>query len=90
VRWSSGTGMVAEVYSPNEVDIGRRLVSAAVVYRRYSTDHAEDEARKARRGMWRGPFVARMVATATLAGSLGSRDWPPEILATSGIGVCAR
>jgi hypothetical protein len=43
----------AKVFSPEGVDIGRRLVSAgrAVAYRRYSTDYvaAEDEARKARR-----------------------------------------
>jgi endonuclease YncB( thermonuclease family) len=52
---------VAKVFSPNGVDIGRRLVAAgwAFAYRRYSTDYigAEDEARKARRGMWRGTFV---------------------------------
>jgi endonuclease YncB( thermonuclease family) len=52
---------VAKVFSPNGVDIGRRLVSAgwALAYRRYSMDYvaAEDEARKARRGMWRGTFV---------------------------------
>ena len=53
--------LVAKVFSPNGVDIGRRLVSAgwAVAYRRYSKDYvdAENEARKARRGMWRGTFV---------------------------------
>ena len=53
--------LVAKVFSPNGVDIGRRLVSAgwALAYRRYSTDYvaAENEARKARRGMWRGTFV---------------------------------
>ncbi len=53
--------IVAKVFSPNGVDIGRRLVSAgwALAYRRYSTDYvaAEDEARKAKRGMWRGSFV---------------------------------
>jgi hypothetical protein len=54
-------GMVAKVFSPNGVDIGRRLVSAgwALAYRRYSKDYvdAEAEARKAKRGMWRGTFV---------------------------------
>jgi endonuclease YncB( thermonuclease family) len=49
------------VFSPNGVDIGRRLVSAgwALAYRRYSMDYvaAEDEARRAKRGMWRGTFV---------------------------------
>jgi endonuclease YncB( thermonuclease family) len=53
--------LVAKVFSPNGIDIGRRLVSAgwALACRRYSTDYvdAEDEARKARRGMWRGSFV---------------------------------
>jgi endonuclease YncB( thermonuclease family) len=53
--------LVAKCFSPNGIDIGRRLVSAgwALAYRRYSTDYvdAEDQARKARRGMWRGTFV---------------------------------
>jgi endonuclease YncB( thermonuclease family) len=53
--------LVAKVFSPNGVDIGRRLVSAgwALAYRRYSMDYvaAEDEARRAKRGMWRGTFV---------------------------------
>jgi endonuclease YncB( thermonuclease family) len=53
--------LVAKCFSPNGIDIGRRLVSAgwALAYRQYSTDYvaAEDEARKARRGMWRGTFV---------------------------------
>jgi endonuclease YncB( thermonuclease family) len=53
--------LVAKVFSPNGVDMGRRLVSAGwpLAYRRYSKDYvaAEDEARKARRGMWRGTFV---------------------------------
>ena len=35
------------------------LAGWAVAYRQYSTDHvdAEDQARKAKRGMWRGTFV---------------------------------
>jgi hypothetical protein len=48
------------------VDVGRRLVSAGWVYRRYSMDYvdAQDEAR---RGMWRSTFLtplgmARIVA----------------------------
>jgi endonuclease YncB( thermonuclease family) len=53
--------LVAKVFSPNGVDIGRRLVSAgwALAYRRYSMDYvaAENEVRKAKRGMWRGTFV---------------------------------
>ena len=51
--------LVANVYSPNGVDIGRWLVSTGVASRRYSMDYvaAEDEARKARHGVWRGTFV---------------------------------
>jgi endonuclease YncB( thermonuclease family) len=53
--------LVAKVYSPNGVDVSRRLVSAgwALAYRRYSKDYvdAENQARKAKRGMWRGTFV---------------------------------
>jgi hypothetical protein len=70
------TGTVAKVFSPNGVDIGRRLVSG-VAYPRYSKDYidAEDEARKAKRGMWRGTFVKLGVAgiiTATGIHALGS------------------
>ena len=46
--------LVAKVYSPNGVDIGRTLASGCA-YRRYFA--AEAEARKAKRGMWRGVFV---------------------------------
>jgi len=53
--------LVAKVFSPNGVDIGRRLVLAgwALAYRRYSTDYvdAENQARKAKRGISRGTFV---------------------------------
>ena len=53
--------LVAKCYSSNGVDIGRRMVAAgwALAYRRYSTDYvdAEEKARKARRGMWRGTFT---------------------------------
>ncbi len=52
---------IAKCYSPNGIDIGRRLVSAgwALAYRRYSMDYvdAEEQARKARRGLWRGRFM---------------------------------
>jgi hypothetical protein len=53
------SGIVAKVFSPNGVDIGRRLVPAGMAYRRYSKDYldAEKEACKVRRGMWRGTFV---------------------------------
>lgn len=53
--------LVAKCYSPNGVDIGRRMVAAgwALAYRRYSRDYvgAEAQARAARRGMWRGQFA---------------------------------
>lgn len=53
--------IVAKCFSPNGIDIGQRLVSAgwALAYRQYSTDYvdAENEARKARRGMWQGKFL---------------------------------
>jgi endonuclease YncB( thermonuclease family) len=51
---------VAKVFTPDGTDVGHRLVTAgwALAYRRYSTDYveAETEARKARRGLWRGTF----------------------------------
>ena len=53
--------LVVKCYSPNGVDIGRRLVSAgwALAYRRYSMDYvnAENEARLAKRGLWKGRFM---------------------------------
>ena len=53
--------LVAKVFSPDGVDLGRRLVLAgwALAYRQYSTDYvdAEAEARRARRGLWRGTFA---------------------------------
>lgn len=53
--------IVAKCFSPNGVDIGRRLVSAgwALAYRRYSMEYvsAEREARKAKRGLWKGRFM---------------------------------
>jgi endonuclease YncB( thermonuclease family) len=77
--------LVAKAFSPNGVDIGRRLVSAgwALAYRRYSTDYvaAEDEARKARRGMSRGTFVKPWVWRTT---ALLPRPQAP-VAAASGI-----
>ena len=53
--------LVAKCFSPNGCDVGHRLVLAgwALAYRRYSLDYvdAENEARKAERGMWRGSFM---------------------------------
>ncbi len=52
--------LVAKCFSPNGVDIGRRMVAAgwALAYRRYSKDYidAERKARNAKRGIWRGTF----------------------------------
>lgn len=63
--------LVAKCFSPNGIDIGRRLVSAgwALAYRRYSLDYVDAEiaARKARRGMWRGQFVKPWVWRAPAA-----------------------
>jgi endonuclease YncB( thermonuclease family) len=78
--------LVAKVYSPNGVVIGRRLVSAgwALAYRRYSKDYvdAEAEARKANRGMWRGTFVKPWEWRA----SSPPRRTQAPVLATSGSG----
>ena len=53
--------LVAKCFSPNGIDVGRRLVSSgwALAYREYSMDYvqAEEEARTAKRGMWRGTFA---------------------------------
>jgi endonuclease YncB( thermonuclease family) len=63
--------LVAKVFSPNGVDVSGRLVSAgwALAYTRYATDYvdAEDEARMAKRGMWRGSFVMPWVWRASSA-----------------------
>jgi endonuclease YncB( thermonuclease family) len=52
--------LVAKCFSPNGIDIGRRLVLSgwALAYRQYSLDYvdAEDMARAAERGLWRGTF----------------------------------
>jgi hypothetical protein len=50
--------MAAKVFSPNGVDIGRRLLSAGMTYRRYSTDYvaAENEARNAGAGSGGAPL----------------------------------
>ncbi len=80
--------LVAKCLSPNGVDIGRRMVAAgwALAYRRYSADYvdAEEAARRAGRGMWRGRFMkpwewrmlaaARGVATGAPPAATGGRD----------------
>jgi endonuclease YncB( thermonuclease family) len=72
--------IVAKVFAPDGVDISRRLVSAgwALAYRRYSTDYvdAEDEARKAKRGMWRGSFMKPWVWRASQGKQATSRVVP--------------
>jgi endonuclease YncB( thermonuclease family) len=81
--------IVAKVFSPNGVDIGRRLVSAgwALAYRRYSMDYvaAEDEARKAGRGMWRGTFV-KPWGVARIVTPRGERRQPFWLQAAAGSG----
>jgi len=73
--------LVAKCFSSNGIDIGQRLVSSgwALAYRYYSTDYvaAEDEARKARRGMWRGTF-AKPWEWRALQRRLGRRETPRE------------
>jgi endonuclease YncB( thermonuclease family) len=63
--------LVAKCFSPSGVDVGRRMVSAgwALAYRRYSTDYvdAENEARRARRGLWRGTFTKPWAWRASMA-----------------------
>lgn len=53
--------LVAKCFSPNGVDINRRMVFVgwAVAYRQYSLDYvdAEDAARNAERGLWSGSFL---------------------------------
>jgi endonuclease YncB( thermonuclease family) len=72
--------IVAKVFAPDGVDISRRLVSAgwALAYRRYSMDYidAEDEAREARRGMWRGSFMKPWVWRASQGTQAPSRVVP--------------
>jgi endonuclease YncB( thermonuclease family) len=74
--------IVAKVFAPGGVDVSRRLVSAgwALAYRRYSTDYigAEDEAREAKRGMWRGSFIKPWVWRAS---SQGTRQSGPNVRA---------
>jgi endonuclease YncB( thermonuclease family) len=72
--------LVAKVFAPDGVDISCRLVSAgwALAYRRYSTDYigAEDEAPKAKRGMWRGSFMKPWVWRASQGQQTPSRMVP--------------
>jgi endonuclease YncB( thermonuclease family) len=72
--------LVAKCFSTNGVDIGRRLVPGRVGPGRpgYSMDHvdAEEEARRAKRGIWQGNFhqalgVARHCGSAEHAVRVG-------------------
>lgn len=53
--------LIVKCYSSNGIDICQRLVSAgwALAYRRYSMDYvqAEQQARVAKRGLWKGRFM---------------------------------
>jgi endonuclease YncB( thermonuclease family) len=53
--------LVAKCFTPDGLDVSRRLVAAgwALAYRHYSNDYvaAETEARMAGRGIWRGKFA---------------------------------
>ena len=72
--------IVAKVFAPDGVDVSRKLVSAgwALAYRQYSTDYigAEEDARKAKRGMWRGSFVKPWVWRASQGTEAPSRVVP--------------
>jgi endonuclease YncB( thermonuclease family) len=61
VEWDCYGRLVAKCYSPNGVDINRRMVASgwALAYRRYSNDYVEAEriAKRFKRGMWRGTFI---------------------------------
>jgi endonuclease YncB( thermonuclease family) len=83
--------LVAKIFGPDGIDIGRRLVLAgwALAYRQNSTDYvdAEAEARKARRGLWRGTFAKpwewrsiapRVQASSTNAPRTGSAPFAPK------------
>ncbi len=63
--------LIAKCFSPNGIDGGRRLEAAgwALAYRQYSMDYidAEEEACKAKRGMWRGSFMNPWVWRASAA-----------------------
>lgn len=53
--------LVGKCFSPNDIDIGERLVRSgwALAYRQFSLDYveAEEEARQAERGLWGGSFM---------------------------------
>jgi endonuclease YncB( thermonuclease family) len=72
--------LVAKCFSPNGVDVGRRLVLAgwALAYRHYSLDYvdAEDEAREGFRGLWRGSFKKPWDWRAEMAARRPSRNQP--------------
>lgn len=61
IEWDCYGRLVAKCFSPNGVDINRRMVSSgwALAYRQYSDDYVEAEriARRYKRGMWRGTFI---------------------------------
>lgn len=61
IEWDHHGRLVAKCYAPNGVDINKRMVLSgwALAYRRYAWDYvdAENAARRAKRGMWRGEFM---------------------------------
>jgi endonuclease YncB( thermonuclease family) len=52
---------IAVCHDPNGFDTGKNMVHTgwALAYRQYSTDYVdtEEDARQAKRGMWKGEFV---------------------------------
>lgn len=81
--------LVAKCFSPNGIDIGRRLVSSgwALAYRYYSMDYVDAElaARKARRGLWRGQFEKpwEWRASARLNDGTAKKNWFEQSMSPS-------
>lgn len=75
---------VAKCFASNGVDIGRRLVLSgwALAYRRYSMDYvdAENAAREAKRGLWKGKFVKPWHWRAKSANQAARQKRPQKIV----------
>ncbi len=61
IEWDHYGRLVAKCYAPDGSDVNRRMVFSgwALAYRKFSQDYieAEQDARRFKRGMWRGTFV---------------------------------
>ena len=72
-------GIVAKVYSPSGVDIGRRLLSAGQAYRRYSTDYVAAENEPARSGAGCGGQLRQALGVARITGHAGTLEGGPDV-----------